>query len=275
MKYATLMLAAASAAAFACPVAAAAQGTPSESPPAGGTRSSGQVLLEYTDFSNSFGQRKVGTLEYDLDFGGTHMALTASQGQREYVGQTFNATRGGVAVTHDWSERFYTRTAVSVSTNDPVFPLVEAQQEFNFRVTPELVLQAGGRYSRYYGGRDAISWSAGATYYFRGGSVSYRYTGYDVEGLGTTAGHTASIRLDDPGHGRGFTQAWFGAGNNVQEYEALPQLFRGHYYSVALRRVQPLTELLALNLGVTQAWYDTGLTKYEGTTVRLGLGINR
>ena len=275
MKYTTLMLAAASAAAFAWPAAAAAQGTPSESPPAGGTRSSGQVLLEYTDYSNGFGQRKVGTLEYDLDFGGTHMALTASQGQREYVGQTFNATRGGVAVTHDWSERFYTRTAVSVSTNDPVFPLVEAQQEFNFRVTPELVLQAGGRYSRYYGGRDAVSWSAGATYYFHGGSVSYRYTGYDVEGLGTTAGHTASIRLDDPGHGRGFTQAWFGAGNNVQEYEALPQLFRGHYYSVALRRVQPLTELLALNLGVTQAWYDTGLTKYEGTTVRLGLGINR
>jgi len=279
MKTASLMLAAASAAALALPAPAAAQGTPA-SPDSGssagqGHRSSGQVLLEYTDYSNGFGQRKVGTLEYDLDFGGTHMALTASQGRREYVGQTFNATRGGVAVVHDWSERFYTRTAVSVSTDDPVFPTLEAQQEFNFRVTPELVLQAGGRYSRYYGGRDAVSWSAGATWYFRGGSVSYRYTGYDVEGLGTTAGHTASLRLDDPGHGRGFTQAWFGAGNNVQEYEALPQQFRGHYYSVALRRVQPLTELLALNLGVTQAWYDTGLTKYEGTTVRVGLGINR
>jgi YaiO family outer membrane protein len=276
---ASLLLAAASATAFALPAPAAAQGTPgnpdSRSAAGPGTRSSGQVQLEYTDFSNGFGNRKVGTLEYDMDFGGTRMVLTAQQGRREYVGSTFDATRGAVSVSHDWSERFYTRTAVSVSTNDPVFPTFDAQQEFNFRVTPELTLQAGARYVRYYGGRDAVSWQAGGTWYFRGGSVGYRYTGYDVEGLGTTAGHTVTLRIDDPGRGRGFTQAWLGAGNNVQEYESLPQLFRGHYYSVALRRVQPLTELLALNLGVTQAWYDTGLTKYEGTTFRVGLGIGR
>jgi YaiO family outer membrane protein len=268
MKKSSLLLAAA-VAALAVPAPAAAEETPARS------RASGQVLLEYTDFTGGFGQRKVGSLEYDMDFGGTRMVLTAAQGQREYVGQTFNATRGGVAVSHDWSERFYTRTAVAVSTNDPVFPLVDAQQEFNFRVTPEITLMAGGRYVRYFGGRDAVSWQAGATYYFRGGSVSYRYTGYDVEGLGTTAGHTVSLRVDDPGRGRGFTQAWLGAGNNVQEYEALPQQFRGDYRTIALRRVQPLTDLLALNVGVTQTWYDTGLVEYEGTTVRVGLGINR
>lgn len=257
-------------AAFAAPLPAAAADTPG-----GSSRSSGQVLLEYTDFTGGFGNRKVGTLEYDLDFGGTHMVLTASQGQREYVGSTFNATRGGVAVTHDWSERFYTRTSASFATNDPVFPTVDVGQEFNFRVMPALTLHAGGRYVRYFGGRDALSWSAGGTYHFRGGSVGYRYTGYDVEGLGTTAGHTVNVRVNDPGRGRGFTQVWFGIGDNVQEYEALPQQFRGDYRSIALRRVQPLTDLVSLNLGVTHNWYDTGLVDYQGTTVRVGLGINR
>ncbi len=241
--------------------------------PANATESTVEATLEYTDFTGDFGEREVGTLQYDMDFGDTTVVLTGSQGRREFEDSTFHATRGSVAVYHDWTDWFSTRTSAAVATDDPVFPTLEFAQDLNFEVAPNLVLLAGGKYTRYFGDRDAWSWSGGATYYFRGGFVSYRYTGYDVEGLGNTHGHLASLRLNDP-RGRGFTQFWLGAGTAVQEYEALPDVFEGDYRSVAVRRVQPLTDSLALNVAASHAWYDTGLIDYEGTTVRLGLSFS-
>lgn len=231
-----------------------------------------QVTLEYADFTRNYGERQVATLEYRMNFGDTAVVLSGSQGRREFENETFHATRGSVAVYHDWSENFYTRSSVAVATNDPVFATVEAAQDFNLRVSDNVVLLAGVRYNRYFGGRDAVGWVGGATYYFDGGFVSYRYTGYDVEGLDTTHGHTVSLRLNDP-HGRGFTQAWAGAGTAVQEYDSLPELFRGNYRSLSLRRFQPISGPFALNLGVSHNWYDTGLVDYQGTSVRVGLGF--
>jgi len=243
---------------------------PSAAPAAEPQQSNAEITLEYADFTRGYGERQVATLEYNMDFGDTTVVLSGSQGRREFEDETFNATRGSVAVYHDWSDHFYTRTSAAIATEDPVFPTVGLAHDFNLRVTSNVVLLAGPRYYRYFGGRDAISWVAGATYYFNGGFASYRYTGFGVEGLDTTHGHTISVRINDP-RGGGFTQAWAGAGSAVQEYDALPDLFRGNYRSLSVRRFQPLSGRFALNLGLSHNWYDTGLVDYQGTTARVGL----
>lgn len=234
--------------------------------------STAEVVLEYTDFTRDYGERESVTLQYSMDFGDTTVVLSGAEGRREFANDSFSATRGAVAVYHDWSDRFYTRTSASIATNDPVFPTIDVAQDFNFRIVPHVVLLVGGRYTRYFGDRDSFSWSTGLTYYFDRGFASYRYTNYDVEGLPNTSGHLASVRLND-GHGDGFIQLWLGAGSAVQEYEALPALFSGNYRSVALRRLQPLDRRFALSAALSHAWYDTGLVDYEGTTVRLGLNF--
>lgn len=233
----------------------------------------GRVTLEYTDFTRDFGEREVATLEYDLDFGDTAIVLTAAQGRREFASVTRSATRGGATVYHDWNDRLSTRTSASIATDDPVFPTLDVAHDFNLRIGRNLVLLAGGRYTRYFGGKDAYSVTAGASYYFRGGLVSYRFTRQDVEGEDAAYGHLVSLRLNDSSGG-GFSQIWLGAGTDVRDDDILPGVARGDYRSISGRRLQPLAGPVALDLGLSHAWYDTGLAEYEGTTVRLGLALD-
>lgn len=256
---------------IACPVPAFAQGQDDE--PESGPRHTVSATVEHTDYTGAFGARTVGQLDYDLDFGDTKIVLTAAHGRREFETDRFDATRGAVTIYHDWSDAVQTRTSLSVSTDDPVFATLDVSQEFNLNVIPNVTLTAGGRYLRYFGDREGISWTAGASYYFRGGFLSYRYTGYDIDGLETTHGHRVSLRLNDGGGSRGFTQFWLGAGDAVQEEQALPDLFRGNFRTIAARRFQPLTDQIAASLSVTHNWYDAPVD-YEGTGVRAGLSFS-
>lgn len=241
--------------------------------PEDGRRSTVTATVEHTDYTGAFGERTVGQLDYDLDFGATKIVLTAAHGRREYATDTFEATRGGVTVYHDWSDTVQTRTSLSVSTDDPVFATLDVGHEFNVQLIPNVTLTAGGRYLRYFGDREGVSWSAGATYYFRGGLLSYRYTGYDIDGLETTHGHRASLRLNDSGDSRGFTQFWLGVGDAVQEEQALPDLFRGSFRSIAARRYQPITDQIGASISLTHNWYNAP-ADYQGTGVRAGLSFS-
>lgn len=233
---------------------------------------SGQV--EYTDFTKGFGNREVGTVEYNKDLGETAIILSGSYGRREFSSVTFEAARASATLYHDWSDRFYTRTSAAAATNDPVFATREVIQDLNFKIQPQTVLLAGGKYTRYFGGVDAISWTLGGTQYFKGGFVSYRYTGYDVEHVGNTHGHLVTLRVDDA-KGPGNTQLWLGKGTSLHEQEFLPVISKGDVHSVAVKRIQPINSNLALELGLGHSWYDTGLAEYQGTTVRLGLSFSR
>jgi YaiO family outer membrane protein len=230
--------------------------------------------IEYTDFTEGFGNREVGTVEYSKDLGETAIILSGSYGRREFSSETFEAGRASATLYHDWSDRFYTRTSVAAATNDPVFATREVIQDLNFKIQPQTVLLAGAKYTRYFGHVDAFSWTLGGTQYFKGGFVSYRYTGYDVENVGNTHGHLASLRVNDA-KGAGNTQLWLGTGTSLHEQEFLPVISKGDVHSIALKRVQPINSNFALELGLGHSWYDTGLAEYQGTAVRLGLSFSR
>jgi YaiO family outer membrane protein len=230
------------------------------------------VSSEYTNFSGGFGKRLETSAESTTDLGKTAFTISASHGKRKYENDSFSAARLSGTVYHDWSGRFYTRTSAAVSSNKPVYATRELANDFNYKLLPNAVLTVGGKYARYYDNTDALSWSAGGTWYFASGLVTYRYTGFDVQKLGKSHGHLASFRLKDGG---GSTQLWLGAGTSLHEQQLQSVGREGRYRSVAVQRVQPIKGPVALSVSINRSWYDTPGVKYRGTTASVGLTFNR
>lgn len=177
-----------------------------------------------------------------------------------------------IRVAHDWSSRLSTRTAASLGSDRPVFVTRELLQEVSYKPLPQTVLTVGGRYSRYFGNIDALSWSLGAAQYFRGGLVSYRFSSYDVQHLGHSSGHLVSAKLNDP---YGSSQLWIGHGTALHEADWLSVPQKGHHTGVELRRLQPIGGGVSASLGVNRSWYKTDSAKFRGTGFRAGLVFAR
>lgn len=231
------------------------------------------LTTELTDYSSGFGRRRETTAEYNADFGRTAFTIGASQARRKFEAESFKAVEISGTVFHDWNDRLYTRTHVALASNKPIFASRQVANDFNVKLLSNAVVTVGGKYARYYGDRDVLSWSAGGTWYFRGGFASYRYSNYDVDRLGNSHSHLASFRLKDP-RGSGQTQLWLGSGTSLHEQEVLLSGRKGSYRSVALQRVQPIKGQLSLNLTVGRTWYDTSATDYRGTTASIGLNYS-
>ena len=223
---------------------------------------------EYLSFSAGFGSRRVVNAQSRFGLGDAKLSLSVSQGQRKAGAEQSSASRISTTLVNDWTSRFSTRTSLGISGDKPVFVTREAAQDVSFKVLPETVLTAGARYARYYGGTDAWSWSAGASQYFKGGMIAYRFTSYDIEHLGHSVGHLGSFKLNDRG---GSSQLWVGHGTSIHDAEFLPVPQRGTYTSAELKRSQKLTPDIALNVGLRRSWYDTPEANYHGTGIHLGL----
>ena len=233
-----------------------------------------ELRNNFTDYSKGFGNRRETSFGSTFDLGATAFTFTGTQGRRKFGGESFSAVRGAATVYHDWSDRLHTRTSIGLSENKPVFAARELSHDFNYKLRDNLVATVGGRVARYAGGRDVRSVSAGGTYYFGGGFVTYRYSRYDTDRLGTSNGHMATFRLKDSG-GRGSTQLWLGAGTSLHDQEASLAGTRGKFRSLTLQRVQPIAGPLALSLSLGRTQYDLANAKYHGTSAMLGLSFSR
>jgi YaiO family outer membrane protein len=231
------------------------------------------VSTEQTSYSGGFGKRLETSVESTTDLGRTGFTVNVAHGKRDIGDDHVKSLRLGATVYHDWSDKFYTRTTMGISSNKPVFATRELAHDFNYKLLPNAVATVGAKYARYHGGVDVLSWSAGASWYFKGGFVSYRFSTYDVDRLGKNHAHLASFRLKDP-KGEGYTQLWAGAGSSLHDQEVLLAGSKGKFRSLALQRVQPLRGPVSVNLSLGRAWYDTPTGDYRGTTASVGLAIS-
>jgi YaiO family outer membrane protein len=227
------------------------------------------LSTQYTHFTDGFGKRRQTGAHYSVDFGKTAFTIGASQTKRTFATETFKAVELSGTLYHDWNDRIYTRTSAAISADKPVYASRQIANDFNFKVMPQAILTVGGKYARYFGNRDVLSWSAGGSYYFGGGFASYRFTAYDVDKLGSSHSHLATFRVNDP-RGSGQTQLWLGAGTSLHEQEVLLSGQKGSYKSVALQRIQPVSGDLSLSLTLGRTWYDT-TNDYRGTNASIGL----
>jgi YaiO family outer membrane protein len=227
---------------------------------------------EYLSYSGPFGSRRIVNAQSRVDTGNTTLSLGVSQGTRKADGEKFNATRVTVGVAHDWTSRLSTRTSAGISSNQPVFVTRELSQEVSYKPLSRTVLTLGGRYARYWGGVEALSWSVGAAQYFGGGLISYRFSSFDVGHVGHTTAHLVSAKVEDP---YGSNQLWLGHGSALHDAIWLPAAEKGNYTSAEYRRIQPIGGGVGLMVGVNRIWYTTDSTKYHGTGARVGLTFDR
>jgi YaiO family outer membrane protein len=240
--------------------------------PAWASDNSVGLSTNYTDYSKAFGSRRESAAESTTKLGSTSFTLGVTQGRRKYADESYSAVRVSGTVYQNWTDRLYTRTYGSLSSDKPVFATREIGTDLNLKLLSATVATLGAKAARYSGRRDAWAWSLGATQYFRGGFATYRFTQYDVERLGKTRGHMATVRVKD-GAGAGATQLWLGTGNSLHE-ELFTADRRGKFRTVAIQRVQPIKGPVALTLSVGRTWYDTSAADYRGTRLSLGLTID-
>ena len=227
---------------------------------------------EYLSYSGAFGSRRIVNTTTGIDLGTTNLSLNISQGDRKAGDDKFKAMRVSATLVHDWSARLSTRTTAGIASDKPVFVTRELVQEVSYKPLRQTVLTVGGRYSRYFGGQEALSWSAGAAQYFRGGSINYRFSSFHVQHVGHTTGHLLGVKVKDP---LGASQLWLGHGTALNDALWLPTVEKGKNTSVELRRVQPIGAGIGLMVGVNRSWYNTESTKYHGTGVRFGLTFGK
>jgi YaiO family outer membrane protein len=222
---------------------------------------------EYLSYSGPFGSRRIVNAQTRIDSGDTVLSLGVSQGSRKAGNEKFHATRVTAAVVHDWSSRLSTRTSASIGSDQPVFVTRELLQDISYKPLPQTVLTVGGRYARYWGGVDAISWSLGAAQYFRGGMISYRFSSFDVHHLGHSTGHLVNLKVQDP---YGSNQLWLGHGTALHDAVWLATPEKGKYSNIEYRRVQPIGGGVGLMVGVNHIWYKTDSARFHGTGARVG-----
>ena len=223
---------------------------------------------EYLSYSVPFGSRRIVNARSTLDVGDTKLSFGLAQGSRKAGDDRFKAVRASAEVVHDWSSRLSTRTAASIASNQPVFVTRELAQDISYKPLPGTVLTVGGRYARYWGGVDALSWSLGAAQYFRGGMVSYRFSSFDVQHLGHSTGHLVNFKVQDP---YGSNQLWLGHGTALHDAVWLANPEKGKFTNIEYRRVQPIGGGVGLMVGVNRIWYKADSAKFHGTGLRAGL----
>ena len=228
---------------------------------------------ELTDYSSNMGSRRQAGVELKRKVGSTTVVGQLQTGSRTAGRDRFRGTGGGLTVSHNWTAAVSTRTTATVATDSPLFPKRSLQQEVSLKVAPGIVLSVAGKSARYYGGVDVNSLSAGTSWYFHGGLVSYRFTHYGADRMGSGNAHLASFRLNDR-LGAGSTQLWLGIGSSLVDQNLTPLIQKGSFRSVAIRRVQPVGGNVALSFGLGQDWYKTRVGSFTALRPSLGLVFN-
>jgi YaiO family outer membrane protein len=226
---------------------------------------------EHTSYSGGRGTRTVATADAVLRMAeDTKLILSLSGGERRAGGERVRAARVSGTLTQNWTSRLSTTTSVALASNGRIFARDQFAQDINYKLGDSVVATVGGKFAAYAGGDHVTSWSAGAAYYRRGFSATYRYSLIDSGLLGRSHAHLASFRMKDPG-GSGSTQLWVGEGTSLYDIVPQSEIRAGRFKSLTLRREQPIAGGVLLNVGVGRAWYSTPTGHYAGTSILAGV----
>ncbi|EDN7163202.1 YaiO family outer membrane beta-barrel protein [Salmonella enterica] len=226
---------------------------------------------DYTDYSGGYGKRNVSQMGIKSLFNQGAMVASLAQGYRDYGhGDSFHGSHGKTTVWYDWNSVLSTRTGLSMGDNSPVFVRREIFSDFNLKPVKGAVLTLGGRHAQYYAGAEVNGWSVGGSLYHGPLILNYRYTGYNTSGVGSSYSHLVSARLKDRS-GRGYTQLYVGTGTGAYTYDWSPVVKNGKLHSISLKRSQPLTDKISLDLVLAKQWFDTPVGSYNGINGQLGV----
>ncbi len=228
---------------------------------------------EHTDYSSDRGERDVTQLELGWKSGDHTVLLDLAHGRRDFGGDVHEGERVAVHAYHAWNGRWSGRSLLAYGSDDAVFANRQFGHHVNYKAARNVVLHGGATWSAYHGDVHALAWQGGASIYNGPWTTSVRYTHYDLSNRDDGHSFLMSVRRRDA-IGHGSTQLWLGQGTSAFAYDAGPELRDTRSKSVSLRRVQPITEKLRLDVTVGRTWHDSAVQRYHGTSGRLGLSYH-
>jgi len=230
------------------------------------------ATAESDEYSDGYGSLRSIKLEYKRVDEGTTVVFTPAVGERRAAGLSETAVGGGAAIYHDWSPVISTRVSAFFAEDAPVFAQRDLALDLTAKVGGNTTLTVGGRYARYFGGKDVTFVSAGVRQYFRFGSVAYRLTRVDAEGRDAYLAHLFNISVKDA-RGEGRTQLWLSAGEASLSRVQMPVDFSGKDYAATLQRVQPVGGKLNIIPTLGYSSYARPGDRVEAVNLGLGLAV--
>lgn len=228
------------------------------------------AMAETDEYSDGYGSLRSLKIEYKRVEAGTTVVFTPAVGERRVAGFSETAVGGGATVYHDWSPRISTRASAFFAESAPVFANTDLALDLTAKVGAATSLTVGGRYARYFAGKDVMFVSAGLRQYFGFGSVAYRLTRVDPEGGHSYLAHLFNISVKDA-QGDGKTQLWLSTGDASVSRVQMPANFSGKDYAATFQRVQPISRKLNLLPQIGYSSYAVPGDRVDA--VNLGLGI--
>jgi YaiO family outer membrane protein len=252
--------------------AAAAPAAASEAPGDASFDQSLQVMAESQNLSDDGGSLDTLRGEFKSVDDDTTFIVTPAFGRRDNDTSSDSAFSLGVTLYQDYSNNISTRTQIAIAENEPVFPHYDVAQDITFGIWTDTTATFGARWAQYFGSQDVYFLTAGARYYFAGGSIAYRLSYVDPDNREAFLAHLINLSLSDA-HGQGRTQLWLSAGAASIERAELDNNFSGEDYGAFIRRLQPLTEGITLIGSLGASSYDRPLNRVTATSVGLGLQV--
>lgn len=240
----------------------------------GRSGSSLQAVAETREYSDDLGSLRTLRIEYQNVSDAVTFTLAPAVGERRGPLGKDTSVGAGAVLDLKLTKGLYSRTSGFVSEDKPVFAKYDVAQDVLFNVTRTTVVTLGGRWVRHFGNQDLTYVNAGVRQYFKGGSLAYRYSRVDPEGVTDSySAHLVNLTLND-GNGPGKTQLWGAYGDTNPDLFDPALTFSGHDYGFNLRRIQPVGGNLSLVGMVGYTSYDRPAGRISAVNVGLGARVD-
>ncbi len=165
----------------------------------------------------------------------------------------------------DWTERFYTYSAVSFGTMSDYLPRYRIDQEFNIKVgrRKNLVPALGASYIRYHDIHKDLVISIGFTYYHEGWNFTYRhFINESYPGSVRSSSNLVSVGFGREKSSWTYVDLSFGKQAYLASYLASPEEVRQRSFYIAFKHRRWITKDFGVFADISYLKLNKGYEKY-------------
>ncbi len=197
-------------------------------------RLGGEIFYDYFKPSDTYDSRKGLNVIYSA-FPKPTLSYSLTAGIVEWQGET--DVWVGLGVTNEWTGRFYTYSAISLSSKSEFLPQFRIDNDFNFKfgANRNFVGTVGLTYIDYHTNNEDFVLSLGGTYYYDRFNLSYRFfQNYSSPGSIKSNSHLISAGYGQDKAYWTYLTVTFGNQAYLSQYLTTPEEVRQDVFRISL-----------------------------------------